>query len=47
MAAPRTVFFENDAVARWEGEYFPKRDEELAAEMRKFGNLPKERGARR
>lgn len=42
-----TVFFENDAVTRWEGEYFPKRDEELAAEMRKFGNLPKERASRR
>ncbi|MCD9026874.1 outer membrane protein assembly factor BamE [Luteimonas sp. BDR2-5] len=41
-----TVFFENDAVTRWEGEYFPKRDEELAAQMRKFGNLPKERGRR-
>jgi len=39
-----TVFFENDQLARWEGEYFPKRDEELAAEMRKFGNLPRERG---
>ena len=42
-----TVFFENDVVTRWEGEYFPKRDEELAAQMRKFGNLPKERGNRR
>ncbi|WP_024890382.1 outer membrane protein assembly factor BamE [Luteimonas huabeiensis] len=42
-----TLWFENDALARWEGEYFPKQDEELAAEMRKFGNLPRERGARR
>ncbi|WP_058834713.1 outer membrane protein assembly factor BamE [Luteimonas abyssi] len=38
-----TVWFENNQVARWEGEYFPKQDEELAAEMRKFGNLPRER----
>ncbi|KLJ02806.1 outer membrane protein assembly factor BamE [Luteimonas sp. FCS-9] len=42
-----TVYFENDQLARWEGEYFPNRDQELAAEMRKFGNLPKERGNRR
>ncbi|MCD9030326.1 outer membrane protein assembly factor BamE [Luteimonas sp. Y-2-2-4F] len=42
-----TLWFENDTLARWEGEYFPKQDEELAAEMRKFGNLPRERGARR
>ncbi len=38
-----TVWFENNQLARWEGEYFPKQDEELAAEMRKFGNLPRER----
>ncbi|MBB5015020.1 outer membrane protein assembly factor BamE [Rehaibacterium terrae] len=38
-----TLHFEGDTLARWEGEYFAKRDEELAAEMRKFGNLPRER----
>jgi outer membrane protein assembly factor BamE len=38
-----TLWFENDALARWEGDYFPKQDEELAAQMRKFGNLPKEK----
>jgi outer membrane protein assembly factor BamE len=38
-----TLWFENDALARWEGEYFPEQDEALAAQMRKFGNLPKER----
>lgn len=42
-----TVFFENDQLVRWEGDYFPNRDEALADEMRKFGNLPKERGNRR
>ncbi|KPN20350.1 hypothetical protein AO715_10755 [Xanthomonas sp. Mitacek01] len=42
-----TVFFENDQVTRWEGDYFPKRDAELAAEMRKFGNLPREKGNQR
>ena len=38
-----TLWFENDALARWEGEYFPEQDEALAARMRKFGNLPKEK----
>jgi outer membrane protein assembly factor BamE len=39
-----TVFFENEQVARWEGEYFPEADKELAAKMRnQFGNLPKEK----
>lgn len=38
-----TLFFENDALARWDGEYFPEQDEALAAQMRKFGNLPRER----
>ena len=39
-----TVFFENEQLARWEGEYFPEADKELAAKMRnQFGNLPKEK----
>lgn len=42
-----TLWFENDALVRWEGEYFPENNTELAAEMRKFGNLPRERGQRR
>ena len=44
-----TVFFEGDALARWEGEYFPENDAHLSTEMRKFGNLPKEKkkGGRR
>ena len=37
-----TLYFESDALVKWEGEYFPEQDEALAAEMRKFGNLPKE-----
>lgn len=37
-----TVWFENDALTRWEGEYFPEQDEALAVEMRRFGNLPKD-----
>jgi outer membrane protein assembly factor BamE len=40
-----TVFFEGDKVARWEGDYFPNQDEELAKNSRKlFGpNLAKDK----
>ena len=40
-----TLWFEGDSLARMEGEYFPERDAELVAEMRKFGffNLPKDK----
>ena len=37
-----TVHFDGDKVARWEGEYFAEQDAQLAAEMAKFGNLPKD-----
>jgi outer membrane protein assembly factor BamE len=38
------VWFENDAVTKWEGEYFPEQDDELAQNSRRqFGpNLPKD-----
>ena len=42
-----TLFFENDALVRWEGDYFPEQDQALATQMRKFGNLPKDKKARR
>lgn len=33
-----TVWFENDAVVRWEGEYFPEQDDQLAKNsVRQFG----------
>jgi outer membrane protein assembly factor BamE len=40
-----TVFFENDAVTSWEGEYFPEQDLELASQtIRQFGpNLAKDK----
>lgn len=38
-----TVHFEGDKVARWEGEYFAEQDAQLAVEMAKFGNLPKDK----
>ena len=42
-----TLWFENDALARWDGEYFGDQDEALAAQMRRFGNLPREERQRR
>ncbi len=39
-----TVFFEGDAVARWEGEYFPENDVQLVKDVRKFGpNLARDK----
>jgi outer membrane protein assembly factor BamE len=38
-----TVYFENGAVARWEGDYFPEQDNELAQRMARFGNLAKDK----
>ncbi len=37
-----TVFFANDAVTRWEGDYFPEQDKALAVRMGRFGNLKKD-----
>ena len=39
------VFFENEAVTRWEGDYFPSQDAELARRsLRDFGpNLRKDK----
>ena len=42
-----TLWFENDKLSKWEGEYFAEQDKELADRMRRFGNLPKEKGKRR
>ena len=38
-----TLHFENEALVRWEGEYFPEEDSELAKTMSKFGNLAKDK----
>lgn len=38
-----TLWFEGDALGKWEGEYFAEQDEALARKMRRFGNLPKEK----
>ena len=38
-----TLWFEDDKLTRWEGDYFPEQDVALLQEMRKFGNLPKDK----
>ncbi len=38
-----TLVFEGDSLARWEGEYFPEADKALAEEMRRFGNLARDK----
>ena len=38
-----TVYFENGAVTRWEGDYFPEQDNELAQRMGRYGNLAKDK----
>ena len=38
-----TLWFDNAALAKWEGEYFPEQDSELAKELRRFGNLPRDK----
>ncbi|WCE03658.1 outer membrane protein assembly factor BamE [Pseudoxanthomonas sp. JBR18] len=40
-----TVFFDNDKVSKWEGDYFPNQDDELARNsVRQFGpNLAKDK----
>ena len=43
------LFFEGDSLARWEGDHFPERDQELISDVRRqFGpNLPREDKRRR
>ena len=40
-----TLWFENDALTKWEGDYFPEQDKEIAAaSVKQFGrNLAKEK----
>ena len=43
-----TLYFENEQLARWEGEYFPEQDKELATDMRsRCGNLPVDKKKKR
>ena len=41
-----TLYFQGDSLTRWEGGIFAEQDAELAVEMAKFGNLPKEKKKR-
>jgi outer membrane protein assembly factor BamE len=38
-----TLWFENEALVKWEGDYFPEQDEELSKKMAHFGNLKKDK----
>jgi outer membrane protein assembly factor BamE len=38
-----TVWFQDDVVSKWEGDYFPEQDEALAKRMARFGNLAKDK----
>ena len=38
-----TLWFEGDALSKWDGTYFPEQDEALVKKMGRFGNLPKEK----
>ncbi|MDQ3039598.1 MAG: outer membrane protein assembly factor BamE [Pseudomonadota bacterium] len=38
-----TLWFEAEALAKWEGDYFMEGDSELAKTMSRFGNLAKEK----
>ncbi|WP_242107647.1 outer membrane protein assembly factor BamE [Luteimonas aquatica] len=40
-----TLYFENDTLAKWDGDYFPEQDEQLSKDLRKsFGpNLAKDK----
>jgi outer membrane protein assembly factor BamE len=45
-----TLYFDGGSLSKWEGEYFPENDQQLAKDVRKFGpNLAKEKkkGGRR
>lgn len=38
-----TLTFDGDALATIEGDYFPEQDEALAIQMRRYGNLPRDK----
>ena len=38
-----TLYFENEVLAKWDGDYFPEQDAELAKSMARFGNLPRDK----
>lgn len=42
-----TLWFQNDALVKWEGSYFPEQDDELSRKMGRFGNLVKDKKKQR
>ena len=38
-----TVWFEGDALTKWDGDYFPDDNSQLAKTMARFGNLAKDK----
>ena len=42
-----TLWFENDALVKWEGSYFPEQDDALSRRMARFGNIAKDKKKRR
>ena len=43
-----TLWFDGaGALSKWEGEYFPEEDSELAKTMSRFGNLAKDKNKKR
>jgi outer membrane protein assembly factor BamE len=38
-----TVYFQDGAVSKWEGDYFPEQDDALSRRMVRFGNLAKDK----
>lgn len=39
--------FDGDLLASFDGDYFPEQDEALAVQMRRYGNLPREKDKNR
>lgn len=38
-----TLWFQNDTLAKWDGQYFGEQDAALAKKMGRFGNLAKDK----
>ena len=41
------LHFDGDTLARVEGDYFPEQDAQLVEDLRKYGNLPREKNNQR
>ncbi len=41
------LHFDGDTLQRWEGDYFPEQDMALLQNVRKYGNLPRDKDKKR